>query len=53
MRSVIFPHRDGVVDRNRADHVTRWEDVAPVWGSLSSLRSLTSQRLALRDVQRI
>lgn len=47
MRPAIFLDRDGVINENRADHVLRWEDFAPVRGALSGLRQLAGLGLPI------
>ena len=46
-RPAIFLDRDGVINENRADHVTSWADFALVPGALAGLRALSSLRLPL------
>jgi len=40
MQPAIFLDRDGVINENRADHVTAWDEFVPVRGALAGLRSL-------------
>ena len=40
MQPAIFLDRDGVINENRADHVTSWDDFVPVRGALAGLRVL-------------
>jgi D-glycero-D-manno-heptose 1,7-bisphosphate phosphatase len=42
MTPAIFLDRDGVINENRADHVTAWDDFAPVPGALTGLRMLAA-----------
>jgi D-glycero-D-manno-heptose 1,7-bisphosphate phosphatase len=41
MQAAIFLDRDGVINENRADHVTTWADFVPVHGALAGLRALS------------
>jgi len=43
----IFLDRDGVINENRADHVTRWDDFRPVRSALSGLRMLNALGLPI------
>ncbi len=47
MRPAIFLDRDGVINENRADHVTAWEHFVPVPGALAGLRSLAGLDLPI------
>jgi D-glycero-D-manno-heptose 1,7-bisphosphate phosphatase len=46
-RPAIFLDRDGVINENRADHVTSWAEFALVPGALAGLRALTALGLPL------
>src|SRR5919202_6215772 len=41
MQPAIFLDRDGVINENRADHVTAWADFVPVHGALAGVRDLS------------
>ena len=41
MQPAIFLDRDGVINENRADHVTTWADFVPVHGALAGVRALS------------
>src|SRR5205085_6505407 len=41
MQPAIFLDRDGVINDNRADHVTTWADFVPVHGALAGVRALS------------
>lgn len=43
----IFLDRDGVINENRADHVTSWEDFRFIPGALDSIRELSETGLPI------
>jgi D-glycero-D-manno-heptose 1,7-bisphosphate phosphatase len=43
----IFLDRDGVINENRADHVTSWAEFRFIPGALEALRLLTRHRFAI------
>ncbi len=45
MQPAIFLDRDGVINENRADHVTSWDEFVPVHGALAGLRMLAESGL--------
>ena len=47
MQPAIFLDRDGVINENRADHVTAWADFAPVPGALAGVRALSGLGLPI------
>lgn len=47
MQPAIFLDRDGVINENRADHVTRWDDFVPVPGALGGVRALSGLGLPI------
>ena len=47
MHGAIFVDRDGVINENRVDHVTTWDDFVPVPGALAGVRALTGLGLPL------
>ena len=47
LRPAIFVDRDGVINENRVDHVTTWDDFVPIPGALAGLRALSSLGLPI------
>ncbi len=45
MQPAIFLDRDGVINENRADHVTSWDEFVPIRGALAGLRMLAESGL--------
>ena len=47
MQPAVFLDRDGVINENRADHVTSWSGFVPVAGALAGLRVLAALGLPI------